>query len=182
MLNENELLHLLKEDDEGAFAVLYKKYWFVLYKVAWKRMKHKDRAKDVVQDVFISLWNRRGELEVEHLEAWLLTATKFQVLKRLSREKISTDIALEDDIHVQDSSSTDERIRTKEYAANLEAIIRNLPHKRREIFLLRYEQSLTTSDIASRLNLTRKTVQNQLIRAMQDIKSSLTLLLFLFWL
>lgn len=182
MLNETELLHLLKEGDEGAFTALYRKYWFTLYKVAWRRMEHKDKAKDVVQDVFISLWNRRKELEIDCLEAWLLTAAKYQVLKRLSREKISADIALEDDIHVQDNSSTDERIRTKEYAADLEAIIRNLPHKRREIFLLRYEQSLTTSDIASRLNLTRKTVQNQLIRAMQDIKSSLTALLFLFWL
>src|SRR5580700_1315361 len=86
---DQELIRLIKHDDESAFSVIYDRYWKELYLSARKVIESKPIAQDAVQEVFISLWNRRQELELESLRGWLFQAVRFQVFKVFRHEKIS---------------------------------------------------------------------------------------------
>ena len=88
--HDNELVHLLLHDDKNAFDELYRRYWPILYNAAFKRLKSNVLSKDITQEVFIDLWLRRGKVEIENVQAYLLTAVRFQVLKMISREKNNT--------------------------------------------------------------------------------------------
>jgi RNA polymerase sigma-70 factor (ECF subfamily) len=87
---DNELVHLLLQDDKNAFDELYRRYLPILFNSAFKRLKSIDLSKDIIQEVFIDLWLRRGRVQIENIQAYLLTAVRFQVLKLISQEKHNT--------------------------------------------------------------------------------------------
>ncbi|MGX5817669.1 RNA polymerase sigma factor [Chitinophaga lutea] len=179
LLPDSELIHRLKSGEEQAFDAIYRRYWRMVFQTAWKRVKDEELAKDIVQDIFIYCWNKRASLEVETLEAWFRTAAKYQVFKRIKRQKAGEFITSL--LYNQELSfdRPDDLIRSKEFNTMLGALIENLPSKRREIFRLRYEEGLSTDAIANKLDVSRKTVQNQLANAEQSIKASLAQLMIL---
>jgi RNA polymerase sigma-70 factor (ECF subfamily) len=87
---DSELVHLLLQDDKNAFDELYRRYLPILFNSAFKRLKSIDLSKDIIQEVFIDLWLRRGRVQIENIQAYLLTAVRFQVLKLISQEKHNT--------------------------------------------------------------------------------------------
>lgn len=179
LFSDTKLLSLLKADDESAFEEIYRRYWHTLYQSAWKRLKDQELSKDIVQDVFIYFWNRRTALTIENIEAWLKTAVKYQVYKSISRNRAGESIYTIWNMPEVSYEQADNLIRTKELNSALQDFIGTLPVKRREIFRLRYDENLSTADIAHKLDISRKTVQNQLTKAMQKIHESLVHLLAL---
>ncbi|RYY06810.1 MAG: sigma-70 family RNA polymerase sigma factor, partial [Sphingobacteriaceae bacterium] len=173
---ENDLLLLaaLKLGDEIAFKNIYNNYWLTLFNSAYSHIKDKEKCQDIIQNVFTDLWNRRTELEIQNLQAFLYTAVRFQALKAIHQNARQTYFVDAFDTKIISSLKTDEVLLEKEAKNIVELFIKALPEKRRHIFLLHYFDELSTADIAGRLNVSQKTVQNQLTTASHALRLRLT--------
>jgi len=174
------LFDLLKQGDEAAFAKIYKLYWVELYNAAYKRLPEKEKCQDIIQNVFTDLWNRKTELDLEKPLAYLYTAVRFQVLKHISRVPKNSFFAESFENQLISPLQADGALLEQEAKGLIELFIKALPEKRRKIFLLHYFDGLSTAKISVQLNVTQKTVQNQLTTATHALKFRLThLFLFL---
>jgi RNA polymerase sigma-70 factor (ECF subfamily) len=170
---DSELVHLLLQDDTNAFDELYRRYWPILFNAAFKRIKSIDLSKDITQEVFMDLWVRRGKVSIVNMQAYLLTAVRFQVLKLISLEKNNTSFIEPFEKMADSSFNADGEIIDKELFHLFETWLNTLPGKRKAIFVMHYSEKLSTKEIAERLNISQKTVQNQLGNAVQALRSSL---------
>ena len=82
-----QLSALLAQDDRAAFDAIYDRYWQVMYDHAYKRLRNKHQCQEIIQDVFIDLWLRKGQVDINNIKPYLLTAVRFQVYKLVSKEK-----------------------------------------------------------------------------------------------
>ncbi len=168
------LVLLMKQEDTGAFCEIYERYWSSMYNGAFKRLKDKNQCQDIVQNVFMDLWNRRETLNIKNLSGFLHTAVKFQVFKLVSRKQEQP--AFFDLIQIISTSpfQADGKIIENELQELLEKFLLTLPESRRKIFVMHYLEDLSTRQIASQLNISQKTVQNQLNTAEKQLKQRLT--------
>ena len=166
---DNELSRLLHQGDEPAFAELYNRYWLELYNTAYQRLKNKEQVEDIIQDVFVKLWIRRAEIQIENAQAYLHTAIRFRVFNYVEREAVHESFFEPFETIGFSSSTADEKVLEKELLDLVYAYINTLPEKRKQIFLLYIKDNLSTREIAERLNISQKTVQNQLGTAMQNL-------------
>ncbi|WP_345953383.1 sigma-70 family RNA polymerase sigma factor [Mucilaginibacter sp. PAMB04168] len=169
-----KLFALLKQGDDQAFEDIYNKYWYDLYKTAFKRLNDKEKCRDIVQNVFTDLWNRRNELEILNLQAYLHTAARFQALKTISKLSNKTIFIEAFNSNITSGLQSDENLLKKEAQKLVEQFIKALPAKRRKIFVMHYMDDLSTAHIAQELSLSQKTVQNQLTTASHALRLKLT--------
>lgn len=167
-----ELLALLKQDSSSAFTQIYYRYWKRLFGIAYNRLKETEAAEDIVHDVFTALWDNRHIIQIDTLESYLAAATKYMVLgrfRKLEREKkynnalhatSITDISPESSLH---------------YKRILEIVKRqvdSLPERCRLIFIYSRNEGMSAKQIAQKLNISPKTVENQLTKAIKSIKAA----------
>lgn len=173
-----ELLLFIKEDDSRAFEELYNRTWQELYVKTYSKLKIEDLAKDIVQEVFVDFWNKRHVREVINVQAYLVQAVKFKVLDEFRKSKYEF-VELDNFIdQIRESNDADSQLISKEFFIALKAWTETLPAKRREIFKLKYEEGLTNKEIAERLDISVKTVQNQLLNSSAELKLLLRSALF----
>ena len=176
--SDQQLLAKVTEGDSTAFDMLYARHWRQVYNNAYKRLKDEDLSKDVVQEIFVAIWLRR-ENPILNLPAYLNIAVRNQVFKILEKQKNVTPFL---DI-MQDIPSTynqiDGNLLWKEFYKSYELLLTTLPPKRQVIFRLRFQDDMSTMEIANQLGVSRKTVQNQLGKAVEQLRSSLLQLLSL---
>ncbi len=178
---ETALIVGLKTNDEAAFRQLYDGYWPQLYAVAYNRLREEMLAEDIVQEVFIDLWTKRNTLLIQHsLRAYLFASVKNKVLdcirKRITRENFAQHIlATTTDLN----HTTDEQVACNELYQALNQQVAQLPNQRRLIFELSRHDQLSYAEIAQRLQLSPKTVENQLSRALKTLRRELRALLTL---
>lgn len=169
--DDEALLLLLKEDNKQAFTAIYHKYWSSLYNSAYKRFRDKEHCKDIVQNVFTDLWNRREELQIEKLSAYLHTAIRFQVYKQSSKQSLNSEFFQTFEEILASTFKSDGSLLEKELIQLVELWIKALPEKRRKIFLMHYYEELSTREISNQLGISQKTVQNQLNTASTYIRA-----------
>lgn len=173
-----ELFLRIKEDDQRAFDELYARTWRKLYVKTYSRLKIEDLSKDIVQEVFVDFWNKRHAKDVQNVEAYLMQAVKFKVLDEFRKSRyefVELDHFIE---QIRDSNDADSQLISKEFFAALKAWTETLPAKRREIFRLKYEEGLTNKEIAEQLDVSVKTVQNQLLNSSAELRLLLRTALF----
>lgn len=169
---ENKVLLIsLREGNREAFTRIYQKFWDSLYNSAYKRLKDKDACKDLVQNVFTDLWIRRDQVSINNLPAYLHTAVKFQVYHQALKNPVGSDIFTMLEEMLVSPMRSDSGLINDELTKLMQLWIKALPEKRRQIFLMHYQEELSTKEIADLLNLSQKTVQNQLNTATTFIKA-----------
>jgi RNA polymerase sigma factor (sigma-70 family) len=119
----------------------------------------------VVQDVLVALWDSRENLEVQNLRAYLLTAVRYQIFNLIAKDKVKDSYYRYILDQENEYSSSDSELIYNELSEGVQLLLSKMPKKRKEIFELRFQQDLSTATIARKLNLTQKTVQNQLTKA-----------------
>ena len=172
--NEQSLFEMLSQGDEVAFAKIYNRYWQELYNAAYKRLPEKEKCQDIIQNVFTDLWNRKAELNLVNPAAFLHTAVRFQVLKQLTRGQKNSSFTEKFEKELISPLATDSTVLEKELCVLIEYFIDALPKKRKNIFLLHYFEGLSTAKIALKLDLSQKTVQNQITIASHFLRLKLT--------
>jgi RNA polymerase sigma-70 factor (family 1) len=166
---DDQLLKLLYQSDEGAFAEIYNRYWKPLYTSAHNILQVREAAQDAVQEVFISLWKRRQNIQVDVLQPYLHQAVRFQVFKAIRAEKTDKDFfnrlsAISKDILFEDP------LLFKELESIYQQLIQSLPPDEQEIFLLHRDGGLTYKQIAEQKNISVKTVEKKMSRALKEIR------------
>lgn len=165
-------LRIAEKDDEAAFKVLFESFFPGLLSFATSFLKEKSLAEDVVEDVFIKLWeNRKMMPTIKSLPYYLYIATKHAALNCINRQKRNGSSAL-DNIgeHFVFSFSTPESDMIS--IENLEKIslaINSLPPRCRLIFRLIKEDGLKHTEVAQLLNISVKTVEAQMTIALSKI-------------
>ncbi|WP_220466234.1 RNA polymerase sigma factor [Dyadobacter psychrotolerans] len=173
------LLQKMKNGSSIAFDAIYEKYWEKLYNAAYKRLNDEDYAKDIIQDIFLQLWQRREDLKIDHLQTYLYTSVRNNVFKYLEKEQRYTPVTTLLEQLSAASDKADAFLLRKEFMVRFEALIRTLTPSQQEIFRMRYHEDLCTLEIAEKLNITRKTVQNQLHRSIAQLRHSFGLFMYL---
>ncbi len=171
---DETLISLLKEGNHEAFAEIYNRYWRGLYNAAYKRLPDREVCEDIVQNVCIDLWERRQISDIRNLPAYLHTAVRFQVFKTAARDPQQSGLLSAFDEMLVSPAHTDDYLLESEIRNLISLWIDTLPEKRREIFILHYFHQLSSGEIADRLHLSRKTVQNQLNIASKVIQEHAT--------
>lgn len=173
-LTDPELFDLIKKEDDDAFGELYKRYWKDMYHNACKIMRNEDMAQDIVQEVFISLWNRRAELNVQQVSSYMQQSTRFAVLKSIRKQKI------DDQFYSRLRQITSELVEEqpllfKEQQTVLNQLIDELPADCRETFRMSRDEQLTYKQIAQKLEVSEKTVEKRMTKSLKFLRENLSL-------
>ena len=176
--NDQLLLQQLQSNDAAAFDALYDKYWKLVYSATYKRLKDENYAKDITQDIFLQLWQRRHQLTITHLPAYLYTAVRNNVLKWMEKTQRITPVP--ELLEQTANEGADAALLRKEFMIKYENLINTLTASQQQIFRMRYQQELSTAEIAEKLNISRKTVQNQLGKSMNNLRELLGSLFFVY--
>jgi RNA polymerase sigma-70 factor, ECF subfamily len=171
--DEKHLLDRLRRSDETALNQLFESYYRYLFKIAHSMLRDTDAAKDCVQEVFLRFWQKREEIEVKTtLKGYLQRSIINESLAFLRKQKTfsqpEAQAALTDPAH-----SPLEHLESDSLAVLVQAAIERLPEQCRLIFRLSRNQDMTYREIAEHLNLSPKTVENQIGKALRQLRADL---------
>ncbi len=170
--NEKELLVRMAADDGDALAIFYRKFWQSLFLRAYNIIKDKAACEDIVQEVFLSLWEKRHTVVIEQsLEAWLHTSTRYQVYHYIKKGRASVGIVEKLEEKLKSLTTPEADFLQKELTERINEAVDRLPERCREIYRLSREAQLSHKEIAQRLNISTKTVEAQLTIALRRIRT-----------
>lgn len=177
--NNKILLELLSKSDELAFTEIYNRFWQKLFAIAYNRVKEIQAAEDIVHDVFASLWASREKNVIEFLENYLATATKYMVLDKIKKKERERIYNTSNQTQVFEMP-----VETSLYYKRILEIVKKevdkLPEKCRLIFKYSRNEGMPVKQIAKELHLSPKTVENQLNKAIKQLKLATSTFLSLF--
>lgn len=176
-LDDKSLLDLLQADDTHALAAIYDRYWSKLYLQAYNVIRDRYVSEDIVQEIIVQLWMKRSVIQIKCLDAYMYTAVRYQVFKAIRSGRVIESLTTETHSVVNDA---DELLMEKDILKLLDEGVSKLPVKCREIFTLSRKDHLSTKEIATRLGIAPKTVENQLTIAIRRLRSILGDVLFLY--
>lgn len=172
---ESVVLYLNKGKVD-AFEQIYQSYWSELYSYAYNILRDKAVCEEIVQEIFFSLWNKRREIQITHsIRAYLFTAVKFQTLNYIKSEKVKRNYAASYGAFkkILFDNSNEENIHLADLKNLVENEVSKLPEKCQQIFRMSRNEHHSIKNIADLLNISHKTVENQLSKALKQLRSSL---------
>lgn len=175
---DDVLLMQVRKDDQQAFKALYDRYWTPLWSYARNAMEDPDDAEDIVQELFVSIWEKRADLQIHtSLRAYLYRAVLNKVIDRIDRSK-HRDTYLENLKHTYDAQAytTDSLLLTKELTERVETCVDKMPPKMRTIFSLSRFEHMSHQQISEYLGISRENVNRQIKNALILLKKNLLLL------
>ncbi|MCK0131236.1 RNA polymerase sigma-70 factor [Flavobacteriaceae bacterium F08102] len=175
---ERILLQRLSQNDQDALTSLYTTYWEALYISAFNLLKNKEACEEIVQDVFCNIWRNRATLKIAvSLKSYLFTAVRYQTFSQIRKNKKVQ--------HIELFEHLDNRMHTtypetdlifEEFVEHVNSIVATLPKKCRKVYQLSRSESLTHKEIADRLEISTKTVENHISKALKTLRLALGML------
>lgn len=170
------MLSSLNKGDIAAFEQIYQLYWSDLYNYAYNIVRNKIVCEEIIQETFFSLWTKREQLQItQSLKAYLFTAVKFQTINYIRSEKVKRDYASSYASFTKPAvdNSNEESIHLSDLKGIIENEVAKLPEKCQQIFRLSRNEHQSIKNIADLMNISHKTVENQLTKALRQLRSSL---------
>lgn len=174
-LSSKDLQILVKSKNHKAFEELYNRYWKKIFVICNNRLQNADIAQDLVQDIFISLWNNENVDSIENIDAYLYQSSKFAVIKELHKQ-IRYDNIAPTEIGILDKVAEfdlNEVLDAKLLDALLQVRIDMLPAKTKIIFNYSRKDNLNSKEIAEKLNISHRTVENQISFVLKELRNFL---------
>jgi RNA polymerase sigma-70 factor (family 1) len=156
----------------ASFTGIYKKYWSDLYLYSYNVLRDKEGAKDVVQEVFLSLLQKQEGMEIQNLRAFLFQCAKFQIYNLVRSDKVKLK-AFEQLNPTVYEDSTELKLEAKEVDQQIREATNKLPEQCRAIFELK-QDGHTAKGIAEMTGLSHRTVETQIYLAVKKLKVSLS--------
>lgn len=176
-----ELVSLLRSGNRLAYTEIYNRYKFVLHTHAYKWMRDREEAMDIIHELFTVLWDKRESIQFSSsLSGYLYISLRNKIFNRVSKKKFESQYidSLQEFVN-KGHCVTDHRVREKQLAELIEKEISALPAKMREVFELSRKSNLSHKEIAEQLQLSEQTVRKHIQHALRILKSKLGLVLFI---
>ena len=166
----------LRGAENVSFNEIYSLHWKELCAIAARITKNKEVAEDIVQEVFLSLLNRNQEQPIENVRAFLIQALKYQCFNwfrsaRIANEHLSRMAKAE----LENTTENDVNFILTDQTVH--DVVSSMPDRCREVFEMSRYQQFTNEEIATKLNLSQRTVENHLTRALKILRVSLKMFL-----
>ena len=173
VLTEPELLERLRRGDEAAFDSIFRAHYPQLVGVAEGMLGDRGTAEEIAQEVMLELWKRREALALESLRAYLIRATRNRALNYIRHEKVTRQAEPFAIGETTAPASAETDLVDQEIDAAVKAAIRQLPDRCREVFELSRVHGLKYSEIARTLDISVKTVEAQMGKALRTLREQL---------
>lgn len=173
--SDEQLLLLLQQRDEVAFAEVYQRHFSTLYLYAYKMLEDRGQAQDAVQELFVYFWQKAAGLEIHtNLKAYLIRSTKNQVLRVIRKNKSNRDfVELVSKVMKEDDNSTLEVISERELIVLIDREIDRLPPRMKQVFELSRKSFMSNREIAQLLGTSEETVKKQIHKSLAILKVKL---------
>jgi len=166
-----ELLDGLKKNNISAFNAIYVQYSKPLYIYLLHKLKYPDLCNDILQDIFVTIWEKREQLKIEtSIKAYLYQSARFKIIDKYRQEVKYHKYLAELASYIIDPATITDRIDQRSQLQQIQNAVNNMPAKMREIFILSRFEHQTTRDIASKTNLSPQTVKNQISKALRILR------------
>ncbi len=173
--SDEELMQEIKADNMLAFDILYNKYCKRVYKFAFSILKSDEEAENLVQDVFLNLWENRNNVEKNSsIKSYVFTITynsSISILRKKVRE--SEYVEYLKSLQEVREEPVDAGIEYKELTNKLEKIINELPQRQKEVYMMHRIEGLKYMEIAKLLKISVNTIENHMSRALKTIRERL---------
>ena len=181
LLNDQELTHLLKSDDRLAYAEIYNRYHASLYIHAFKRLQLREECKDLIHELFTTLWVKRREIIFKiTLSGYLYTSVRNKIFDLLAKQKLKISYTQSIQYFAETGLvTTDYLVRQNQLTALIDQEIANLPQRTRQIFELSRKRFLSHQEIAKELNISEQTVKTTVNNALKILRIRFGSMLFL---
>lgn len=169
--SDMELFLLFKQGDTAAFRELYMRHWPGLIREAERQTGSRAESKDIVQDIFVSLFQKIGGIDIKvSVKAYLYRTLRYRILNSKRDYRIHTHC--HNELFKMHSCTNDfaNELEAKELAASLNQAIAALPKKCKEVFLLSREENYSHKNISSELKISVSTVEKHIVKALKIIK------------
>lgn len=173
-ISETDLVLALKDGNLRAFSELFDRYGKRLFHFSIGYLKSVENAEEIVQDVFLKIWNIREELLVDKsFESYLFTIAKNAILNTVRKSKSEQVYRNYVKLHPDKNVLLDDELDFNELEKAYRNAIEQLSPRRKEIFLLSKEKFLPNAEIAIKMNISIKTVENQMTSAIAEVRKNL---------
>ncbi|WP_321286719.1 RNA polymerase sigma-70 factor [uncultured Sunxiuqinia sp.] len=173
-IKDQELARQLKEGSKDAFRILYGRYGIKIHRFAYSYLKSEHDAEELVQDVFLKLWDKRllldGSGNIRSYIFKVAVNSIYDFIRRKNVEQAFHEFASGKDILTE---GTWDEVVYNDMLAQIHRLMDKMPEQRRRIFKLSRENGLSNDEIAASLGLSKRTVENQLYRATAFLKENL---------
>lgn len=178
---DTELLEALRKGNQSALHEIYNRYHGILYAHAYRRLADKEEVRDILQDLFIYLWNNRDVLTItSNLSGYLYTSVRSRILNIYRNQKVR-DVysrSLQEFINLGEST-VEEKLIEKELIQLVEQEVASLPPQMRLIFEMSRFQEKSHKEIAEELAISPQTVRTQVRNALRILRVKLGANIFL---
>jgi RNA polymerase sigma-70 factor, ECF subfamily len=172
--DEMVLFEKIKKGNIKAFETLFHRYYGNLCLFASKLINNNEAAEEIVQDLFVKLWEKKEQISIESsIKNYLFRSVKNHCLNFIKHNKIKEKFVRDSTFDFDSDSGADSYFAEIDLAKKIEESIQSLPEKRREIFRLNRKEGLKYREIAEKLNLSIKTVEAQMGLAIKTLREKL---------
>jgi RNA polymerase sigma-70 factor (ECF subfamily) len=170
ILSDELLVKLLRVGEQDAFEEIYRRYWQKLLRSAQFKLRSKETIEEILQDLFISLWEKREKVLIENLEAYLNTSLRYliinQIKKQILQEKFVEYSLKKNEL----TDDVDESVAFNELSVAIEKAIEQLPEKTQQIFHLNRLEYKSVKEIAVLLETPERTVEYHITQALKALR------------
>lgn len=173
--SDKELLDAVRTGSEQAFQCLFDRHWKALYAFVFRLLNDEDQTKDILQNTFLELWNKKDTLLVnDSLLPYLAKVAKNDVISLFRRDKVRLEGVETLVENLQRTAYSDERLLTNELQQAIDEELIKMPLNMQRCFQLSRYENKSIRDIASELLLSEQTVKNNISDALRRLRQALS--------
>lgn len=174
LLSDELLVKLLRVDDNEAFNEIYKRYWKALFHQGQRKINSDEILEELLQNVFMSCWEKRMTLDIDNLGGYLFNSLKYQIIDcyraQFQAEKYADLTIAKSE---QYENLPDQTINFNDIQEIFDKVLERLPDKTRQIFLLSRLEYKTTREISELLNFPERTVEYHITQSLRQLRLEL---------
>lgn len=177
---DRETILLMSKGDKKAYETMFHRFYPKVHRFVAMLLKNRDDADDVCQLIFLKIWNKREKFtDIRDFDSYLFILTKNTVINYISsRHVMPIDIDSLPDRYCNEFSPFEDVV-AKDTQLLIDMVVENMPQQRQMIYRMSREQNLKNEEIALRLGIQKKTVENHLNLALKEIKRALCFIFLL---
>ncbi|UOE46531.1 sigma-70 family RNA polymerase sigma factor [Mucilaginibacter sp. SMC90] len=172
--SDEDLFGAVKRNDKKAFNLLYDRYWELVYKKTFSYLHDTETCMGIVNDIFVNIWEKRDALNIITFKNYVTSAARYRVYNVIKANNTSPLTYIEDYQKLDGLNvvynNAESNIQTNELTTDLDLLLDKLPARCKEIFLLSRVSHLTNAEIAERLSISKRAVENQISLAVKHLK------------